>query len=58
MKGRKPTYAKVSVSVRIKTKGKKPLVFRQDAVVETSSKELERLMKKAAQAGGLDSEPT
>lgn len=51
---RKPTYAKVTVSVRVKTRGKKPLVFRGDTIVETTPRELERLMKQAEQtAKGL-----
>ena len=56
MRQGKRTYAKVTVSVRVKAKGKKPLVFRRDTVVETSAVELERLMKQAEKKGLLGDE--
>ena len=50
LKRGKPTYAKVSVSVKVKVKGKKPLTYRQDAMVKTSEREMKELVRQLSQA--------
>jgi len=43
-------YAKVSVFVKVKVKGKKPLTYKQDAIVKVSKREIKELARQLGQA--------